>query len=378
MKIIIAPDSFKGSLTSLQAGTIMNDAFVKVFPNEEIKVLPMADGGEGTLDTLLFATKGKRLQKEVTGPTGEKVDIEYGLLGDGKTVLIEMARVSGLTMVEEKKRNPMNTTTFGIGEVILDGIEKGYRKFLIGLGGSATNDGGLGMLQALGVSFLNEKGVEVTPYGSSLFDVKKVDFNTMNPLVNECEFEIASDVDNPLCGRYGATAVFGPQKGADEQMVHLLDDALNKYSSLVEEHLGMQWKDMKGAGAAGGLGFAFLSIGGKIVSGAKLVAEAVNLHEELIDADLVITGEGQSDFQTLYGKIPGYIGKLAFEKNVPAMLISGSLGDGYEKLYDYFLSCDSIATGPMSLEHCIKHADTLLYKKSYNLARIFHVQIKGD
>ncbi|WP_230501044.1 glycerate kinase [Sutcliffiella rhizosphaerae] len=378
MKIIIAPDSFKGSLTSMEAGTIIKNAFQKVFPQAAIEVVPMADGGEGTLDTLLFSTKGKRLQKEVKGPLGEPVPVEYGILGDEETVLIEMAKISGLPMVEESKRNPLNTTTYGIGEVILDAINQGYRKFLIGLGGSATNDGGLGMLQALGATFQDEAGKKVPPFGSAVGEVASVDFSTIHPQVKECQFDIASDVENPLCGEIGASAVFGPQKGADEKMVEMLDASLSKYGALIEQHLGKTFQNMKGAGAAGGLGFAFLSIGGTILSGSKLIAEAANLHQDIPHADLIITGEGQSDFQTLYGKIPGYIGQLASENNIPAMLISGSLGDGYEKLYEYFTSCDSIATGPMSIEDCILHAENLLYKKAYNLAKIIHLHSKGD
>lgn len=370
MNIVIAPDSFKGSLSALDAGTNIQKAFLTVLPQANIEVVPMADGGEGTLETLLFSTKGKRFQTEVTGPLGEKVVTEYGVFGEEDIVIIEMAKVSGLPMVPVDKRNPLKTTTFGIGEVIQEALQKGYRKFIVGLGGSATNDGGLGMLQALGVTFLDQNGQIVTPFGSSVKDVVKVDFSTINKLVSECSFQIASDVENPLCGPNGASAVFGPQKGATEEMVKLLDTALANYGQIVEEHLNTQFMDEKGAGAAGGLGFAFLTIGGEMVSGAKLIGDAAGLTAKIKEADLVITGEGQSDFQTLFGKVPGYIGKVAVENQVKAFLLSGGLGKGYEELYRYFVSCESIVTGPMSLEECIEKADKLLFEKAINIARV--------
>ncbi|WP_409254052.1 glycerate kinase [Bacillus sp. SCS-153A] len=369
MKIVIAPDSFKGSLTALEVGTTIQKAFLSVLPSAEVEVVPMADGGEGTLDTLLFATKGKRFQTTVMGPLGTNVEVEYGLLGDEETVIIEMAQVSGLPMVPEEKRNPMNTTSYGIGEVIKEAIQYGYQKFIIGLGGSATNDGGLGMLQALGVTFLDGDSKVVPPVGSSVEKVEQVDFSTMDSRVKGCSFQIASDVENPLCGENGASTVFGPQKGADPEMVKRLDAALSKFAGLIENHLNVKLMEQEGAGAAGGLGFAFLAIGGEMISGSELIAEAAHLKEKMVNADFVITGEGQSDFQTLFGKVPGYVGKLAAEHDVKALLISGGLGKGYEELYQYFISCDSIATGPMSLNECLDNAESLLYKKAVNAAR---------
>jgi glycerate kinase len=372
MNIVVAPDSFKGSLSALEVGTIIQKAFLTVIPYANIDVVPMADGGEGTLETLLFSTKGKRVQTNVTGPLGKTVLTEYGVLGDEKTVIIEMAQISGLPLVPEEKRNPLYTTTYGIGEVIKEAIEKGYRKFIIGLGGSATNDGGLGMLQALGVSFLDQQGHAVTPFGSSVGKVAKVDYSTINMKVKDCIFQIACDVKNPLCGPEGASAVFGPQKGADNEMINFLDASLMSYAQLIENHLGISIMNRKGAGAAGGLGFAFLSIGGEMISGAKLISNATGLEEKLKASDLVITGEGQSDFQTLFGKVPGYIGKIAAESDVKAFLISGGLGKGYEELYKYFVSCDSIVKGPMTLQDCMKQAESLLFQKAINIARIIH------
>ncbi|WP_246939333.1 glycerate kinase [Bacillus pinisoli] len=370
MNIIIAPDSFKGSVSAIEAGAAIKKGILSEVPDAVVDVIPMADGGEGTLDTLLFATNGKRFQVEATGPLGKIIDTQYGVLGDEQTAVIEMALISGLPMVPEEKRNPFFTTTYGIGEVILQAVNDGYRNFIIGLGGSATNDGGLGMLQALGVTFLDQDGKPVRPFGYGVNTVQRVSFSTLDPRIRECTFQIASDVENPLCGLKGATAVFGPQKGANPEMVSELDSALSNYARLVEAEIGLNFQDVKGAGAAGGLGFAFLTLGGEMVSGAKLVGEAARLKEKLGSADFVITGEGQSDDQTLYGKVPGYIGKLALERNVNAILISGSLGRGYEQLYQYFLSCDSIATGPMPLHECMNHAEDLLYKKAKNIARL--------
>jgi glycerate 2-kinase len=372
MNIVVSPDSFKGSLSALEAGTIIQKAFLTIMPHANIDVIPMADGGEGTLETLLFSTKGKRFQTTVVGPLGKEVCVDYGVLRNEGIVVIEMAQVSGLSMVPEDKRNPLHTTTYGIGQVIKEAIEKGHRKFIIGLGGSATNDGGLGMLQALGVTFLGSENQVVTPFGESVVKVSKVDYSTILPQVKECIFQIASDVENPLCGLSGASAVFGPQKGANVEMVTHLDMALKNYATLVQDHLQIDVMNQEGAGAAGGLGFAFLSLGGKVVSGAKLLADAAGLEEKIKQADFVITGEGQSDFQTLFGKVPGYVGKLAKENNVKAILISGALGKGYEELYKYFVSCDSIVSGPMTLKDCMYKAETLLFKKSLNIARLIH------
>lgn len=370
MNIVIAPDSYKGSLSALEVGTTIKEAFLQEMPDADIEVIPMADGGEGTLETLVFATNGKRIHIEVAGPLGAPVASEYGVLGDGKTVVIEMANIAGLPMVPAHQRNPMYTTTFGIGEAILKAAKSGYQDFIIGLGGSATNDGGLGMLQALGATFLDENGHSVQPFGSALFNVKKVDFSTMNSIVNECHFRIASDVDNPLCGERGASAVFGPQKGATEKQVVEFDQALKNYADLIESDHGVKLQNTPGAGAAGGLGFAFLLIGGELQSGSEIVAEATNLVEKIKHSNWVITGEGQSDYQTLYGKVPSFIAKTSKKFGKPTILISGGLGKGYEQLYDYFVSCSSITAGPITLEDCMENARELLFNQARNIARL--------
>lgn len=374
MNIVIAPDSYKGSLSALEVGKTIKKAFLKEIPDATIDVIPMADGGEGTLETLVYSTNGKRIQINVTGPLGDPIESEYGVLGDGKTVVIEVAKIAGLPMISPEKRNPMKTTTFGIGEAILRAANSGYRNFIIGLGGSATNDGGLGMLKALGVTFLDEDGNVVKPIGSSLLRVQSVDFSTINAIVKECHFRIASDVDNPLCGEQGATAVFGPQKGATPKQVEELDQALKNYANLIESDLGKQYQNMPGAGAAGGLGYSFLLIGGEIISGAEIVAEATGLVEKIKCANWVITGEGQSDYQTLYGKVPSFIAKTANKYKIPTILLSGGLGQGYEQLYDYFVSCHSITAGPISLEDCMENARELLFYQSRNIARLIQAK----
>lgn len=370
MNIVIAPDSFKGSLNARDVGTTMKKAFEDEWNGFNVRVIPMADGGEGTLETLVFSTNGKRIEVEATGPLGEKIKTEYGVFGDGGTVVIEAASVAGLPMVPKEKLNPMNTTSYGIGEVILHAVAKGYRKFIVGLGGSATNDGGLGMLQALGVTFVDDKKQIVEPFGHSVGKVRNVDFSTMNPLINDCHFQIAADVDNPLCGIRGASYVFGPQKGADQHMVEELDRALKAYGDIIEHTLQINIQHLEGAGAAGGLGFAFLLLNSQLKSGAQLIAESSGLYDVIQQADWVITGEGQSDYQTLYGKVPSYVAKLAKQYKVNTSLISGSLGEGYEQLYDSFISCHSITKGPISLDECMEKAGELLYYETKNVARL--------
>ncbi|UXH43025.1 glycerate kinase [Rossellomorea vietnamensis] len=373
MNILIAPDSFKGSLSSLEVGIIMEKAFLDESSSFHTNVIPMADGGEGTLETLIYATGGKKIKTTATGPLGVKIPTEYGVLGDQKTAVIEIASIAGLTMVPPGKRNPFFTTTKGIGEVIISAVESGLRDFIIALGGSSTNDGGFGMLQALGITFLDEKGIAVGSFGKDLGSISKVDWSTLHPAVRECSFHIASDVENPLCGKTGASTVFGPQKGATEEQVKILDQQLFHFSKLLQNEKGINFRDAKGAGAAGGLGFAFLHLDGITESGAKLVAEASNLTSAIQVADWILTGEGQSDSQTLFGKLPSYIATIANQHHTPISLIAGALGKGYQHLYKDFTSCHSIAIGPMDLHESIRRAEELLYHETRNLARILHV-----
>ncbi|MHA6247275.1 glycerate kinase [Pontibacter sp. CAU 1760] len=373
MKIIVAPDSFKGSLSAKEVGLTIQEAFLKEIPGAEVEVLPMADGGEGTLDALLFATNGEKVNTVATGPLGEQVTTAYGILSDGKTAVIEMAQVAGLPMVPASKRNPTQTTTYGVGELIVAALEKGIRSFIIGLGGSATNDGGLGMLQALGAVFLDQADMPVKPIGASLSEITKVDLTNMHPGLKESQIRIASDVENPLCGEKGASHVFGPQKGATAAQVKQLDAGLANYARLVEAHLGKKLQTIPGAGAAGGLGFGFLVLSAEILSGAQVVAEATALEDRIAKADLVITGEGQSDFQTLYGKAPFYVAQLAKKHGVGTILISGGLGQGHEQLLEHFVSCQAIVNTPMPLEQAIAQARPLLFSSARNIARLLNL-----
>ncbi len=373
MKIIIAPDSFKGSLSAKEVGLTIQEAFLKEIPGAEVEVLPMADGGEGTLNALLFATNGEKVNTVATGPMGEQVTTVYGILGDGKTAVIEMAQVAGLPMVPASKRNPTQTTTYGVGELVVAALEKGIRSFIIGLGGSATNDGGLGMLQALGAVFLDQADMPVNPIGASLSEITKVDLTNMHPGLKESQIRVASDVENPLCGENGASFIFGPQKGATAAQVKLLDAGMANYAGLVEANLGKKLQHIPGAGAAGGLGFGFLVLGAEILSGAQVVAEATALEDRIAKADLVITGEGQSDFQTLYGKAPFYVAQLAKKHGVGTILISGGLGQGHAQLLEQFVSCQAIVNTPMPLEQAIAQARPLLSSSARNIARLLNL-----
>lgn len=370
MNILIATDSFKGSLKSYEAGRIIQSAFQTVYKNAHIKVIPMADGGEGTLETFLVATNGKKIEMQATGPLGGQITTAYGILGDEKTVVIETAEVAGLTMVPESKRNPMITTTYGLGEIILHAIEDGFRDFIIGLGGSATNDGGLGMLQALGASFSDANGLTVNSQGASLKKVKQVNLSSINSKISECNIRIASDVESPLCGPYGASSVFGKQKGATLSQIEELDTALFEYANLVEKDLGKTVRNIKGAGASGGLGFAFLTLNAKMESGAEIMSDVTGLESEISKADMVITGEGQSDSQTLFGKVPFFVAKLANKYHKKPILISGSLGEGFDQLYEYFLSCHSILQKPVTIDEAINHAEQFLFESSRNIAKL--------
>jgi glycerate kinase len=370
MKIVVAPDSFKGSLSAKEVGTTIKEAFTLEIPGAEVEVIPMADGGEGTLDALLFATNGEKIIVTATGPLGEEVETCYGLLGDGETAVIEMAQVAGLLMVPAGKRNPLLTTTYGVGELITAAIDKGIRSFIIGLGGSATNDGGLGMLNALGATFSDQEGKNVQPIGESLPKISSVDFKCLNPKLKDCRFKIATDVENPLCGENGASHIFGPQKGATETQVRQLDEGLRHFAGLVETHLKVKLQDIPGAGAAGGLGFSFLALGAEIIPGARVVAEATGLEKHIGEADWVITGEGQSDFQTLYGKAPFFVAGLANRHGVSTILVSGGLGKGHEQLLDHFASCHSIVNAPMPLEQALANAKPLLFSCARNIARL--------
>ncbi|WP_088052434.1 glycerate kinase [Virgibacillus dakarensis] len=369
MNIVVAPDSFKGSLTSVEASEIMKSAILNVDSGYSVTMKPMADGGEGTLESLLKARNGERIEVDCTGPLGDKVTTSYGII-NGKTAVIECANIVGLTQVPENKLNPDNTTTYGIGEVIIHALNKGCESFIIGLGGSSTNDGGLGMLLALGMSAWDKDGNQITGYGRDLYSVERVQFDNLDTRIAKVEINIASDVENPLCGELGATSVFGPQKGASPKQVKQLDEALRHFGNLVESELHVNIQEIPGAGAAGGLGFALMAIGGSLVSGAALVGDAIGIESAIEAAELVVTGEGQSDEQTLYGKAPGYVATIAKKYGVPVVLISGSLNGNLDPLRERFSGCFSIINKPLSLQQCFEKADKLLFEQTKQVVHL--------
>lgn len=327
MKIVIAIDSFKGSLSSIDAGEITASAIRDVSKNVDVKIFPLADGGEGTVDALTEGLNGKIISTEVTGPLGNKIKSRYGIIPASKTAVIEMADAAGITLVPAEKRNPLHTTTYGLGELILQAANDGCREFIIGIGGSATNDCGLGMLTALGVKFLRADGSSVGIYGGDLKDVATVDIKNMAAILRECKFRIACDVTNPLYGEKGCSAVYGPQKGATSEIVRAMDGYIKNFADTVERQLHLTGAEMSGAGAAGGLGYAFHAfLNGKLEPGIDLVLDAIKISDALATADFVITGEGRLDFQTAMGKAPVGVAKLAkkINPNVKVIAVCGA------------------------------------------------------
>lgn len=361
MHILVAPQSLKGSLTAAEAGQAIAQGIEAVYPEATVDIVPIADGGEGTVQALVDATAGQIVEQIVTGPLGEPVPAFFGLLGDGQTAVIEMAACAGLPLVPEGQRDPRITTTYGVGELMLTALERGSRHFMLGIGGSATNDGGAGMLQALGISLLAHDGTEIARGGSALATLSHISLDHMNPRLRNCTIEVACDVTNPLCGPNGASAVYGPQKGATPEMVAQLDAALAHYAQIIEQDLGYAVKDVPGAGAAGGMGAGLLAfLHAALRPGAALVLETVQLEERMQGADLVITAEGQIDEQTAYGKSVGAVAGMAKRYGLPVLALAGGLGHNYQCVYA--LGVDAIAvlpSGPMTLTHAMEHAAVL-------------------
>jgi glycerate kinase len=330
MRIVIAPDSFKESLSALEVADAIEAGFREVFPQAEVRKLPVADGGEGTVQAMIDATGGRRVELDVTGPLGEQVAAFYGALPapeDGtQMAVIEMAAASGLELVPPQRRNPLLATSRGTGELILHALENGVRRFVLGVGGSATNDGGAGMLQALGVRLLDEDGVELDGGGAALAGLARIDVSQLDPRVKDSEFQIACDVSNPLVGPNGASAIFGPQKGATPEMVAQLDACLAHYGKVIARDLGRDVAGMPGAGAGGGIGAAMVVfLDGRLRPGIEIIAEAVGLEQAVVDADLVVTGEGRIDGQSASGKTPVGVARIAKRHGKPVIAIGGGL-----------------------------------------------------
>lgn len=326
MKVVIAIDSLKGSLSSMEAGMAIKDGILAAKPDAEVIVKPLADGGEGTTDALIEGMNGERIDLTVTGPMHTPVDAYYGYLKDTNTAVMEMASAAGITLVPDSEKNPLLATSYGVGEMINDAIQRGCRNFIIGIGGSVTNDGGIGMLKALGVRFLDENDEDAGEGGQALAKVARIDVSGMNPLLKECHIQVACDVNNPLCGENGSTYVYGPQKGVTEDMKKTLDEAMAHFARVTSETLENDYLNTPGAGAAGGLGYAFLAYtGAALTPGIELILDAVGLEEELSSADVVVTGEGRLDFQTAMGKGPVGVARLAKKYNAKVIAFAGSV-----------------------------------------------------
>ena len=326
MKVVVACDSLKGSLSSLEAGEAIKNGVLKAMPDAQVWVRPLADGGEGTVEALTLGMGGKMEAAEVTGPIGEKVNCFYGILEKSKTAIIEMAGAAGITLVPEAKRNPLHTTTYGVGEVIKDAIAKGCRHFIVGIGGSATNDGGIGMLQALGYGMLDKTGNQV-PFGAKgLKELASITDDGVIAELKECSFRVACDVTNPLCGEYGCSAVFGPQKGATPEMITQMDQWLETYANLTSAKYEKADAKHPGAGAAGGMGFAFLAYTNAVLeSGIKIVLEETHLESYVKDADVIVTGEGRLDGQSVFGKAPVGVAKMGKKYNKKVIAFAGAV-----------------------------------------------------
>ncbi len=355
MKVVISIDSFKGSLTSMEAANAIKKSILNIYRDSDIIIKPLADGGEGTVDALVEGMNGEAETISVTGPIGEKVDAKYGILSETNTAIIEMAQAAGFALVPASLKNPLHTTTYGVGEIIKEAINKGCRNFIVGIGGSATNDAGVGMLQALGYEFYDENNNLVGLGGEVLNKIKSIKVDNRLKELEQCNFRVACDVTNPLYGENGAAYIFGPQKGATPEIVKELDSGLRNFAEVVKSDLGVDIAQVEGTGAAGGLGFAFLGfLNSKLESGIKIILEEIKLEEAIKGADFVITGEGRLDNQTAMGKAPIGVAKLAKRHNAKVIAIAGSTTEDAIKCNEegidaYF----SIVNRPMTLDEAI-------------------------
>ncbi len=379
MKIIVAPDSFKGSVTALEAAKSIEQGLQRVFSDASIDKIPMADGGEGTVQSLVDATGGQFRTERVLDPLGNEIEAQYGLLSDGASsyncAVIEMASASGLTLVPTENRNPLITTTYGTGQLISSALEAGCRKLIIGIGGSGTNDAGAGMAEALGVRFLKADGNPINMRergGGGLKEIASIDMEGIHSAISETETVVACDVNNPLTGPDGASHVYGPQKGATPEMVRILDDNLSHFDDILTQTFGQSYDSIPGAGAAGGLGAGLMAfLNARLRLGVDIMIDAVNLRERMKGASLVITGEGQIDFQTAFGKTPVGVAKVAKEADIPVIAIAGGIGEGAEAVYAKGIdSMLGIVHAPMSLEDAVEDALQLIADTAEQAARL--------
>lgn len=371
MNILLAPDSFKDSLTAAEVCASMKRGILKVMPGADIVSIPMADGGEGTLEALTAATSGKVIISKTFDPLMRPIEAKYAILGDGKTAVIELAQASGLELLKPEERNPMPAHTFGTGVLIREAFDKGCRKFIICIGGSATHDAGTGILAALGIKFYDKSGNELMPTGGILGEITRIEPSADFEKYSNCEFQIACDVTNPLLGAQGAAQVFSRQKGATEAQVLLLEEHTKDFSVLLNNWAGKVVSTLPGSGAAGGTGAGLCAfMNAKLEPGFGIVARAAGLEDAVRKAELIFTGEGKVDFQTQFGKVPFGMGQLAKKHKKPVVCLAGSIGAGAEVLYGHGVtSLYSIVNRPMPLENAIKHAPGLIEEAVGNILR---------
>ncbi|ALD96781.1 glycerate kinase [Pseudomonas syringae] len=375
MKIVIAPDSFKDSLSAQAVADAIASGLAEVWPHAELIKCPMADGGEGTIEALLAACNGELMSASVSGPLGALVNAQWGWLAESRTAIIEMAMASGLQLLTLAQRDACETSTEGTGQLISAALDAGARRVILAIGGSATNDGGSGMLSALGARFLDADDQTLAPGGLALADLARIDLSGFDPRLSDVCVEIAADVDNPLCGPNGASSIFGPQKGASPEQVMALDAALGCFADHTAQVLGQDLRDSPGSGAAGGMGFAAKAyLKASFRAGVEVVADLTGLEHALIGADLVITGEGRFDAQTLRGKTPLGVARVARRRQVPVIVLAGTLGEGYEQLYAQGIGAAfALVSGPMSLEQACRDTRRLLHERARDVARLWQM-----
>ncbi len=375
MKIVIAPQAFKGSLSALEAARAMEEGVRRGLSDAQTVLVPVADGGDGTLQTLMDSSGGRILEQEVTGPLGEAVSARWGIMGDGDTAVIEMAQAAGLALVPPEKRNPLFATTYGVGELIRHTLDRGLRRFIVGVGGSATVDGGAGAAQALGVRLLDDRNEELPFGGAALARLARIDFSELEPRVRGSRLLVACDVSNPLIGPSGASAVYGPQKGATPEMVAELEGALAHYAQVIQRGLGIDVRDVLGAGAAGGLAAGLMALlGAELKPGVDIVLDVVGLDRHLETANLVITGEGRLDRQTVFNKAPVGVARRAKARGIPVIAVAGSLGEGYEETYAHGIDVAvAISSPPITLEEAMRDAPRLIAIATEKALRLVEV-----
>ena len=375
MKIVIAPDSYKESLSATEVAQAIEKGFREIFPDAQYVSVPVADGGEGTVEAMIAATKGTQHTACVTGPLGEEVDACWGMSGDGKTAFIEMAAASGLALVPPELRNPLITTSRGTGELILHALEHGAKNIIIGIGGSATNDGGAGMVQALGAKLCDADGTEIGNGGGSLMSLNTIDISGLDPRLSTCTIRVACDVTNPLTGEQGASRIFGPQKGATEELIVELDRNLGHFADVIKKSLNVDVKNVPGSGAAGGMGAALMAfLGAELRSGIEIVTQALNLEEHIHDCTLVVTGEGRIDSQSIHGKVPVGVANVAKKYHKPVIGIAGSLTCDVGIVHQYGIDAVfSVLTSIGTLEDAFRGAFDNIYRASRNIAATLQV-----